>query len=62
MMGKLNFRVTRWLNKVLTVSSTVAVSIPDMPEGGGGDRGTRRCAGTHRREHAKRLRFRALGL
>eukprot|EP00959_Pyramimonas_sp_CCMP1952_P032885 689509-Pyramimonas_sp.AAC.1 len=27
-MGELNFRVTRWLNKVLTVHSAVSVSSP----------------------------------
>eukprot|EP00959_Pyramimonas_sp_CCMP1952_P241842 5055039-Pyramimonas_sp.AAC.1 len=28
MTGELNFRVIRWLNKVLTVNSTVTVSSP----------------------------------
>eukprot|EP00976_Prorocentrum_cordatum_P070863 1180098-Prorocentrum_minimum.AAC.1 len=28
--GELNFRVTRWLNKVLTVNSTVSVSSPAL--------------------------------
>eukprot|EP00976_Prorocentrum_cordatum_P053403 1077677-Prorocentrum_minimum.AAC.1 len=30
-MGELNFRVTRWLNKVFTVNSTASVSSPRLP-------------------------------
>eukprot|EP00959_Pyramimonas_sp_CCMP1952_P347722 7283845-Pyramimonas_sp.AAC.1 len=34
--GELNFRVTRWLNKVLTAKFTVSVSSPTVREGAGG--------------------------